>query len=491
MPVPRVITSSVPLPSIAARPCTPASLATRAGRLVASCSASAKGKPAHMAPRLGAVWTVPSTTTPGKPAATRSKGGIWPAISRAVASTAAGSAGCGVGRRTRSAVGRPSSSTVIPLMPVPPTSRQNVMTAFPGGMDEPSPCVARRRILTIPPGPPPGRRASRPAAGASPGLGPGALGAPIHPPAPLSHRVALPGAEAPIRRGTSTYRSSLRSSAVAIRADVISKQELPRHALEAPIPITKTLVQRSVTSVATSAIALQTPPAIEKEPQQAGNQEQPRRVNEKKRPEPHRILPALDQGCRQGQDPEVPEPNSMNQPHVEDGYKAECHRPQHEPLQDVNGATGPIELPDEHLERQGTGAAPELVVMAKRPDIEGCKQELEAGEQGPTGAREEQHAHGGGPALTIAQASQAPPSEERLPLEVSWRQHEILHDAGGGREQPGNDHVTRYGKCIARERAPLVRPHAGVEEQAEGAQGRRPDEGQQKDSCRSVADIHP
>src|SRR5437879_3330590 len=74
MPVPRVITSSVPLPSIAARPCTPASLATRAGRPVASCNASARAKPAHVAPRFGAVWTVPSTTTPGKPATGRGGG---------------------------------------------------------------------------------------------------------------------------------------------------------------------------------------------------------------------------------------------------------------------------------------------------------------------------------------------------------------------------------------------------------------------------------
>ncbi len=72
MPVPNVITSSVPLPSITASPCTPASLATRAGRPVASSSARASGYPAQVVPRLGAVWTMPSTTTPGKPAATRS-----------------------------------------------------------------------------------------------------------------------------------------------------------------------------------------------------------------------------------------------------------------------------------------------------------------------------------------------------------------------------------------------------------------------------------
>src|SRR6202521_805374 len=147
MPVPRVMTSSVPLPSITARPCTPASLATRAGRLVASRSASARGNPAHIDPRLGAVWTMPSTTTPGKPAATRSKGGIWPAISRTVAITATGSAGCGVGRRTRSAVGWPSSSTVMPLMPVPPGWRQKGMIGFPCAINDPSPplCIQSGR----------------------------------------------------------------------------------------------------------------------------------------------------------------------------------------------------------------------------------------------------------------------------------------------------------------------------------------------------------
>ena len=89
MPVPRVITSSVPLPSITAMPCTPASLATRAGRPVRSLSAWASGNPDQAVPRLGAVCTLPSTTTPGKPAATRPNAGIWPAIWPMTASTTA------------------------------------------------------------------------------------------------------------------------------------------------------------------------------------------------------------------------------------------------------------------------------------------------------------------------------------------------------------------------------------------------------------------
>src|SRR5436305_4068598 len=144
MPVPSVSTSSVPTPSITASPWTPASLATRAGLPVSFSSASASSKPSHAGSRLGAVSVCPFTTTPGKPAATRSKGGICFTISAITASTASGRAGRGVSRRTRSLVGRSAASAVKPLIPVPPMSRQKVISG-PVFLAIPAPPLGGRR----------------------------------------------------------------------------------------------------------------------------------------------------------------------------------------------------------------------------------------------------------------------------------------------------------------------------------------------------------
>ena len=107
-PVPSVITTSRPLPSITPRPATSASFSSRAGLPNSFDISSCKAKPRHaFVPRFGAVMTVPRRTTPGKPIEIRSNGGNGLTKPASVSSTADGVDGEGVGARTRFTTIRP------------------------------------------------------------------------------------------------------------------------------------------------------------------------------------------------------------------------------------------------------------------------------------------------------------------------------------------------------------------------------------------------
>ena len=156
-PVPRVITSSMPVPVTTAQPCTSASFATRVGRPKRCCRASSSSKPFHAAtsspsglspgPRrenAGTSRTRPRRIAPGNPTDTRSYSGwVFASLSSSSSSTGGGH-GYGVSTRTRSEIISPSGSRTTAFSPVPPTSTASVRGPL-SPMTVPSPARPSRR----------------------------------------------------------------------------------------------------------------------------------------------------------------------------------------------------------------------------------------------------------------------------------------------------------------------------------------------------------
>ena len=143
MPVPSVIIITTPRllrpapKRISASPAASASLSTTNGRPTAVLRRLATSSPIHDLSTLAAVSATPPRTTAGNVAPTAPSPPNLATTWATTSATDAGTAGCGVSSRYRSAVSVPrSTSTGAPLMPVPP-------------MSIPSTCCATTRSLPL------------------------------------------------------------------------------------------------------------------------------------------------------------------------------------------------------------------------------------------------------------------------------------------------------------------------------------------------------
>src|SRR6266567_619169 len=127
MPVPRVMIISTPSPLMAPKPCTAASLATRAGFFQRFSNSACSGKFAHLGCRLKALRVVPHFTGPGNPTETRSNLGSAARSLSSPASTSVGVGMAGVGLRMRSLTAPPVPLSSMAFNPEPPMSIASVM----------------------------------------------------------------------------------------------------------------------------------------------------------------------------------------------------------------------------------------------------------------------------------------------------------------------------------------------------------------------------